>query len=43
MDLKTALELLEIIERQNELIVKLVNENFEQNAIIDDLIREKIE
>ena len=35
--------LLEIIEKQGELITKLVNENFEQNAIINELMREKIE
>ena len=43
MSLKTCLELLEIIDRQNTLIAKLVNENFEQSAFIDEIMKEKIE
>jgi hypothetical protein len=38
MNLKTALELLDIIDRQNELIAQLVNENLEQEAIIENLM-----
>jgi hypothetical protein len=34
MNLKTALELLDIIDRQNTLIAQLVNENFEQENFI---------
>jgi len=41
MNLKTALELLEIIDRQNKLIAKLVNENLEQENIIKSLMEEK--
>ncbi len=37
------IHLLEIIEKQGELIAKLVNENFEQSAFIDELMKEKIE
>ena len=37
------IHLLDIIEKQRDLITKLVNENFEQNAIINELMREKIE
>lgn len=43
MNLKTALELLEIIDKQNALIAELANENCEQSAIIDELMKEKIE
>ena len=43
MNLKTALELLDIIDRQNELIAQLVNENFEQEAIIEALMQESIQ
>lgn len=43
MNIKTALELLEIIDRQNTLIAKLVNENLEQEAIINSLMEEKNE
>ena len=43
MNLKCCAELLEIIEKQNALIAKLVNENFEQSAFIDELMKEKIE
>ncbi|MGB4018957.1 MAG: hypothetical protein WBK78_05615 [Syntrophomonadaceae bacterium] len=42
MNLKTALELLDIIDRQNELIAQLVNENFEQENLIDVLMKEYI-
>ena len=41
MNLKTALELLDIIDRQNTLIAKLVNENLEQENIIKTLMEEK--
>ena len=37
MNLKTALELLDIIDRQNTLIAQLVNENFEQENFISTL------
>lgn len=43
MSLKTCLELLEIIDRQNTLIAKLVNENFEQENFIKALMQEKVE
>jgi len=35
--------LLEIIEAQNALIAKLVNENFEQKAFINELMRDHVE
>ena len=38
LNIKTALELLEIIDRQNMLIAELVNENLEQEAIIKNLM-----
>lgn len=41
MNIKTALELLEIIDRKNTLIAKLVNENLEQENIIKTLMEEK--
>ena len=41
LNIKTALELLEIIDRQNTLIAKLVNENLEQENIIKTLMEEK--
>ena len=37
LNIKTALELLEIIDRQNTLIAELVNENLEQENIIKDI------
>ena len=43
MNLKTYLELLEIIDRQNTLIAKLVNENLEQENIIKELMEERTE
>ena len=43
MNLKTALELLDIIDRQNELIAQLVNESCEQEAIIETLMQESIQ
>lgn len=43
MNLKTALELLDIIDRQNELIAQLVNENFEQEAIIETLMQDHLQ
>ena len=43
MNIKTCLELLEIIDRQNTLIVELVNENLEQENVIMCLMREKEE
>lgn len=43
MSLKTALELLDIIDRQNELIAQLVNESCEQEAIIETLMQESIQ
>ncbi len=43
MNIKTALELLEIIDRQNTLIAELVNENFEQENVIKSLMEEKNE
>ena len=35
--------LLEITESQNALIAKLVNENFEQSAFIDELMKDHVE
>ena len=43
MNLKTALELLDIIDRQNELIAQLVNESCEQEAIIETLMQDHVE
>jgi hypothetical protein len=43
MNLKTALELLDIIDRQNTLIAELVNENLEQENFINALMQEKVE
>lgn len=43
MNIKTALELLEIIDRQSKLIAKLVNEDLEQEAIIKNLMEEREE
>ena len=43
MNLKTALELLEIIDQQNTLIAQLVNESCEQEAIIETLMQESIQ
>ena len=43
MNLKTALELLDIIDRQNTLIAELANENLEQENIIEVLMQEHIE
>ena len=40
MNLKTCQELLEIIDRQNALIARLINENFEQASIIDGLMKD---
>lgn len=37
------IHLLDIIEKQRDLITKLVNENFEQSAFIDELMKEKNE
>lgn len=36
--LKTYMELIDIIDRQNKLIAELVNENLEQEAIIKNLM-----
>ena len=36
--LKTCMELIDIIGRQNKLIAELVNENLEQEAIIENLM-----
>jgi len=36
--LKTYMELIDIIDRQNKLIAELVNENLEQEAIIENLM-----
>ena len=36
--LKTCMELIDIIDRQNRLIAELVNENLEQEAIIENLM-----
>jgi hypothetical protein len=41
--LRTYEQLLEIIDKQNELIAKLVNETFEQESFISELMREKTE
>ena len=41
MNIKTALELLEIIDRQNTLIAELVNDNLEQENVIKSLMEEK--
>jgi hypothetical protein len=43
MNLKTALELLEIIDQQNTLIAQLVNESCEQEAIIETLMQESLQ
>lgn len=43
MNLKTALELLEIIDQQNTLIAQLVNESCEQEAIIEALMQDHVE
>ena len=43
MNLKTVLELLEIIDRQNTLITKLANENFEQENFIRELMKDRVE
>ena len=40
MNLKTALELLDIIDRQNRLITELVNENLEQENMINALMKD---
>jgi len=42
MNLKTVLELLEIIDRQNTLIAQLVNENFEQENFIHELMKNHV-
>ena len=42
MNLKTALELLEIIDQQNTLIAQLVNENFEQENFISTLMKDYV-
>lgn len=36
-------ELLKIIETQNALIAKLANENYEQEAFINELMRDHVE
>ena len=36
--LKTCMELIDIIDRQNKLIAELVSENLEQEAIIENLM-----
>jgi hypothetical protein len=36
--LKTCMELIEIIDRQNKLIAELISENLEQEAIIENLM-----
>ena len=38
--LEVCARLLEIIENQNDLIAKLVNENFEQSAFIEELMKD---
>lgn len=43
MNLKTALELLEIIDRQNTLIAELVAENLEQENIINELMKHEVD
>ena len=43
MNLKTCLELLEIIDRQNALIAQLVNEICEQEDIIETLMQDHVE
>ena len=40
--LKTYMELIDIIDRQNRLIAELVNENFEQENMINVLMQEHI-
>lgn len=42
MNLKTCLELLEIIDRQNTLIAELVGENLEQENMINQLMQEHL-
>ena len=39
MNIKTCLELLEIIDQQNKLIAELANENLEQESIIKALMQ----
>ena len=43
MNLKTALELLDIIDRQNKLIAELVNENLEQENMINQLMQDHLQ
>ena len=40
--LKTCMELIDIIDRQNKLIAELVSENLEQEAIIKNLMDVKL-
>ena len=40
--LKTYMELIDIIDRQNKLIAELVSENLEQEAIIENLMAVKL-
>jgi hypothetical protein len=40
MNLKTALELLDIIDRQNTLIAQLVNETLSRRTIINELMKD---
>jgi len=42
MNLKTALELLDIIDQQNTLIAELVGENLEQENMINQLMQEHL-
>lgn len=42
MSFKTALELLDIIDRQNQLIARLVAENLEQENIINQLMQDHL-
>jgi len=43
MNIKTCMDLLEIIDKQNDIIAKLVNENMEQENMINTLMQERIE
>lgn len=43
MNLKTCIELLEIIDRQNTPIAELVNESCEQEAIIEALMQDCVD
>ena len=39
MEIKTCMELLDIIDRQNHMIAELVSKNLEQEALINELMK----